>query len=123
MVNRAVLFGLSVSLIAISEGPAAAASPASPPRLLDGPSFMVNNDYPREALKLRQEGNTSVSLQISAKGKVTDCRITGTSGSKSLDDATCSIMSKLKFKPAVDAEGDVIEGEFVRQMAWTLPRH
>lgn len=83
---------------------------------------MVNDDYPAEALRLHQEGTTQVSLQIDAKGKVADCRLLESSGSASLDEATCRMLTKLRFKPARDGEGHAVVGEFVRKMSWKLPR-
>lgn len=96
------------------------AAPVTPPQLIAS-SFRTDDDYPAEALRLRQQGATRVTLQIDAKGIVTDCAVTESSGSPSLDTATCRTMLKLRFKPARAADGRAVPGAFVRRMQWTLP--
>jgi TonB family protein len=83
---------------------------------------MTDDDYPPEALKLGQQGAPKVAVQIDVKGKPTGCRVIESSGSSSLDEASCTMLSKLKFKPAKDENGEAVEGEFVRNIVWTLPR-
>lgn len=97
---------------------------ATPPRPItpDRP-WTTNDDYPAEALKRRQQGTTGFSMTISALGKVTACRITQSSGSEELDRATCTMMAqKIRFKPARDAAGKQVEGEFASRLTWKLPK-
>ncbi|MBB5713147.1 energy transducer TonB [Sphingomonas xinjiangensis] len=94
---------------------------ATPPVLAES-SFMVDDDYPAEALRLKQEGSTRVLVPVNKKGKVLGCQVLESSGSPSLDKATCSIFSKLRYKPARDAEGHTVQGDFIRKMNWTLPK-
>ncbi len=95
----------------------------SPPRPAGPPTFKMDDDYPAEALRLGQQGKSKVSLTISAKGRVTECLVMESSGSASLDAATCRVMARLSFLPARDGEGHAVQGRLTTAMNWVLPRH
>lgn len=79
-------------------------------------------DYPRDATIARQQGTTAFELQVDPTGLPSDCRITSSSGSKSLDDQTCTIMmSRARFKPARNANGKAVPTVFRHSMQWKLP--
>ncbi|WP_410176409.1 energy transducer TonB [Sphingomonas desiccabilis] len=78
--------------------------------------------YPAEALKRRQDGTTTLTVHVSSKGKVTTCSITETSGSTSLDDASCAFVRSVRFDPARDENGRAVEGDARFPMTWRLPK-
>ena len=79
-------------------------------------------DYPPNALKEGREGTTHYTVTVGTNGRAKDCRITESSGSKDLDDATCDmIMKSGRFKPAKDASGQPVESSLSGGMAWHLP--
>ncbi|MCW2393067.1 TonB family protein [Sphingobium sp. B1D7B] len=82
---------------------------------------MTDDDYPAAALRLGQQGVAKITIQIDSKGKPKGCRIIESSGSASLDEASCAMFSKLRFKPAQRENGKSVEGEFVRNVSWNLP--
>lgn len=96
------------------------AEPVTPPQQTTW-SFQTDDDYPAEARRLGQQGATRVTLQINAKGRVADCAVLESSGSPSLDTATCRAMANLRFKPARAADGRAVPGAVVRRMQWALP--
>ena len=51
------------------------------------------NDYPVSALRAGEEGTVEAQLAIDESGRVRDCTIVRSSGSVSLDKATCDIVS------------------------------
>lgn len=82
---------------------------------------LTDMDYPKEALRLKQEGLSVVLAQIGANGKVETCTVQQSSGSPSLDDATCRLFGSIRFKPARDAQGKAIKAEIPLRMNWQLP--
>ena len=78
----------------------------APPRDPGNFDWMDDKDYPAAAMNKDQAGDVVARLGIDAKGKVTDCRVVATSGSKPLDEVTCKkALAKARFVPAVGANG------------------
>ena len=115
-------FTFALALIAPS-----AAATASPPETTDQTAIpkMVGlpapTPYPTEALRLHQEGKVVMTLTISAKGSVVACTITTTSGSPTLDRASCEALRKQHFVPARDSAGNKVDGTLTMPMTWRLP--
>lgn len=64
------------------------------------------DDYPREAMNLRQEGRAQYLLLVDEKGKVAGCHVLLASGVPVLDAMGCAIlMERAKFTPALDPSG------------------
>jgi len=86
---------------------------AQPAKLIGGNSFIHADDYPEDALRAGSYGRVSLHLQITAEGRVSACSVTETSGSRSLDTASCSAAKhRARFLPARDAEGHAIAGDY-----------
>ncbi len=77
--------------------------------------------YPAEALRLKQEGQAVLMLHVTAKGRVDTCSVAQSSGSDSLDAASCATARKVRFDPARDAQGHAVEGDARFPMSWHLP--
>ena len=98
---------------------AAAAGPQQQPRPLIAIEGIGIADYPSEALERGEQGTTRVALTVGPAGRVTGCRISQSSGSRSLDVATCRILvSRARFAPATDADGKHIAGTHVTSLTW-----
>lgn len=77
--------------------------------------------YPPSARRAGVSGVTGVALTVSARGQVSECRITMSSGSDELDDATCRVMHRLaRFAPATDAAGQPTQALYRMRMRWAL---
>ena len=84
--------------------------------------FFSADDYPLEALRLRQEGRVIAKLWIDITGKVVSCTITQSSGSPSLDQRTCEIaLAKIVYEPALDRRGRPIAASTMLPVRWVLP--
>jgi len=93
------------------------AQPRGDPQLLIG-----GKDYPASALRAGEQGTVRYTLEIGADGRVKGCRVTQSSGSARLDNATCRIMTERgRFTPARDGEGQPAPSEEVQAVAWSLP--
>jgi TonB family protein len=112
------------------EPSAATAAPASPPpratvapgRTPDLQALIGPDDYPEPARSLGEQGRVSFILDVGADGRVTRCTISYSSGSASLDSATCRLMrSRGRFTPARDANGDPATSRIDSEVLWILP--
>lgn len=88
----------------------------------DPSSFVgVEDYYPASARRAGDTGVTSVAVTVSARGQVSECRITTSSGSDDLDDATCLVMHRrARFTPAVDSAGQPTQALFRMRLRWSL---
>ena len=94
---------------------------ASPPALAD--IGFGNEDYPDAARRAGESGVTRVALTIGTSGRATACRVTGSSGSYSLDEAACRLVTKRsRFTPAKDTAGNKVERSFNLPITWRLPK-
>lgn len=86
------------------------------------PALFATDDYPFEARRKGETGTVAFTAAIDRDGRVTDCTITTSSGSPSLDLATCSIIrSRARFRPARDAAGRAVEDSQSARISWRLP--
>ncbi len=89
-------------------------------RFIDGSIY--DEDYPREAVSLRQQGWVVMALRINAEGAISDCQISISSGSAALDSGSCRLVkSRFRFIPAIGSKGVPLQtvGQF--RIVWRLP--
>lgn len=110
--------------------PAPPAPPAPPPPRVSQAAkargnlvaLFSNDDYPAAALRNEEQGTTVVRLTIGPDGRVSDCAITSSSGSSSLDNTTCSILRRrARFTPAKDQAGNPISDTYTQRIRWEIP--
>ncbi|MFL6749437.1 MAG: energy transducer TonB [Sphingomicrobium sp.] len=78
-------------------------------------------DYPRSALKSRLQGQVSVGFTVLTNGRISNCRITASSGSPLLDSTTCQLLTeRLRFRPALDSSGRPIESVLYSDYTWGI---
>ena len=106
--------------------PTGSPSPRFTPRAaapLGTPGRWVSDaDYPAAALHRGEQGAAGFEVTIGPDGRVRDCRITRSSGSASLDAATCAKVSeRAQFTPARDENGDLVVGRYANVIRWRIP--
>lgn len=85
-------------------------------------SYVSNDDYPMAALRRGDAGTTRFRLTVGPNGKVTDCAIVKSSGSSTLDGATCRLMrQRARFDPAKNSDGKPISDSVTSAIRWVLP--
>jgi protein TonB len=85
-------------------------------------SYVSDADYPASAIRDEQQGTTRFRLTVGADGRVSDCVVTGSSGSAALDATTCRLMkSRARFTPARDGEGRPAADVVANAIRWVLP--
>jgi len=100
------------------------ARPAFTPRraVARNGNWITDDDYPRRALVDNAEGSASYRLVIGTNGRVASCELTGTTGNRALDDATCRLItSRARFEPATDQSGAKVVGTFSGSVRWEIP--
>lgn len=104
--------------------PTPAAPPAPPPAPPAAPvvskaaaakgnpaSWVTNDDYPPDAQRREESGRVGITFDVNAQGRVEGCRVTASSGSSSLDTATCRLVTRRgRYSPALDQSGSPIPG-------------
>lgn len=95
----------------------AVASPRNDPG-----GWVTTNDYRTIWILRELAGTAKFDLTVSAKGRVTDCRITASTGHSVLDEATCRLITRrARFEPATDAAGVDVAGTYSSSIRWVLP--
>ena len=80
------------------------------------------DDYPSEVLAKRESGTVVYDFEIGPDGKVSDCTVTESSGSKSLDRVTCEIIRKrARFKATIGPDGKPAVSHETGRVSWNLP--
>ena len=82
----------------------------------------IQESYPSQALRNEEEGQVSLAVIVGSDGKVTDCLILKSSGSKALDSGACLGMLRAEFEPATNAEGDSIASYYTTKITYSLGR-
>lgn len=86
-------------------------------------SWATTDDYPARALREEREGTTRFRVSVGPDGRVTDCQVTGSSGSPDLDEAACkNITRRARFAPAMDGEGRPTTGSYSNAIRWVIPK-
>lgn len=97
--------------------------PVGPKPLANPGSWFTADDYPASDIRRGNEGRATFLLSIDRRGKVTDCRITRSTGHARLDAATCKIATqRARFDPATDGSGVRVSGTYTNSISWVIPK-
>lgn len=104
-----------------------APKPVIPSRAATGPTIQTigfgDADYPDAALRAGESGVTQVRVTVGANGRASDCSVTRSSGSTSLDRAACRLVeSRSRFTPATDTAGGKVGQTMTLPITWRLPK-
>lgn len=81
----------------------------------------IQENYPSRAIRREIEGNVGVSVTIDARGRVSDCRVSNSSGSDILDEAACDGMRRYaRYNPALDDAGNPTTGSATMTIQYQL---
>lgn len=83
--------------------------------------YFGRDNYPPAAVRNQEQGRVVATLTVGTDGRVTDCRVTSSSGSRDLDDTTCRIArSRVRYSPAKDDAGNPIASTVTLPVRWQL---
>lgn len=80
-----------------------------------------DSDYPNAALEARQSGTVYLRFVVAPSGRIGQCTVTRSSGSRALDSTTCRlIQSRFRYRPARDGAGKPIAETIRGEHIWEL---
>ncbi|MEA3052983.1 MAG: periplasmic protein TonB [Sphingomonadales bacterium] len=81
------------------------------------------SDYPDIPYRAHVGGIVHLRFTVAPSGRVSDCAVTRSSGSRELDSVTCRlIMQRFRYRPARDSEGRPIAETVVGEHVWEVAR-
>ena len=81
------------------------------------------DDYPRSAFEAGIGGTVLMRFTVGVTGRVTDCRVTRSSGNAELDGTTCRlILKRFRYRPARNAQGRPVAAVVTGKQQWVLSR-
>ncbi|MEZ5655886.1 MAG: energy transducer TonB [Sphingobium sp.] len=84
--------------------------------------WVVQDDYPEEALYTDIAGEVGFRLFLNTMGKVAFCEVIASSGFEILDNAACDVISmRASFKPARNGEGRPVADTWTSRLVWRIP--
>jgi len=84
--------------------------------------WVTTRDYKRMWINREMTGTGRFAFSISARGRVSDCRVLSSTGHSALDNATCQLVtSRARFNAARDSNGEKVAGDFTTSIRWELP--
>ena len=85
-------------------------------------SWITNDDYPPEAIRMEQQGVSNIAWTINETGRVENCHVVTPSGSAILDDTACRLVTRRgRYAPAKDQAGNPIKQTASIRFRWVLP--
>lgn len=86
-------------------------------------TWVTTLDYPMIALQHEMEGVVSITMRVSAEGKVVGCVVTQSSGYEVLDGTTCTLMKlRAEYSPARDKLGKAVPSDVSQRIRWQQPQ-
>ncbi len=80
-------------------------------------------DYPSRALDAGISGTVGLRFVVGVDGRVSDCRVTRTSGNSELDEVTCRLIRKrFRYLPKTEASGRRVPGVVSGEHEWRTTR-
>lgn len=99
--------------------PSPLARPVAP---IDPQTWVTSDDYPAIALRGDAGGVVRFVLDVGPTGSPTACTVTGSSGTRLLDDVACDVlMARARFRPALDERGKPRAARYYSRFAFRLP--
>jgi len=82
---------------------------------------IYESDYPRAAIDRRASGIVYLRFTVAPTGRVSSCSVTRSSGSRALDDTTCTLIQRrFRYRPARDAVGRPVAETIRGEHEWDL---
>lgn len=92
----------------------------TPPRWRKG--RLKDSDYPRDAADAGQGGTVAIKFMVWTDGRVRDCTVTHSSGSRALDETTCRLITeRYRYDPSRDAQGRPVPVWIIETHEWINP--
>lgn len=84
-------------------------------------SLITEDDYPPVSARAGESGRVSVQLHVDMYGRPDGCEVTTSSGYRTLDEATCRLLTRrARYYPARDEAGRSVDGFVSHSLTWRL---
>jgi TonB family protein len=94
---------------------------ATPPRG-DVARLFPRSRYPEGARQAHEHGSVTAVALVGATGRVEQCSVAVSSGSRALDETSCQVLrSEGQFTPARDRSGQAVAAHLIVPVHWRLP--
>lgn len=95
----------------------------SPARARGNPGeWVTNDDYRSSWIAREMEGTVTFQVAIDARGRVTQCAVTKSSGHSELDAATCAnVTRRARFEPARNSQDRAVPSTYSNTVLWQIP--
>jgi protein TonB len=88
-----------------------------------GAPWIGLDDYPESPTRRTDEGRIILSFSITVDGRLTECRVTKSSGSARLDEVPCPLLERrARFSQARDKNGNAIATTGRMSVDFVVPR-
>ncbi|MFU7527810.1 energy transducer TonB [Qipengyuania sp. ASV99] len=109
-------FGIPRPTPSPSFTPVAAAPRGNPGR------WITDSDYRTSWINRGYSGVAGFELSVDARGRVSNCTITRSTGHAPLDEATCRLLERrASFDPARNSSGEIVAGRYSSSVSWKIP--
>ena len=89
-----------------------------------GKLWISHEDYPSRMIESGEQGLVKFRAIVDAEGKPESCAVQRTSRPKDFGDLVCRlVMSRLRFDPALDAQGKPVRSFYVQQITFRIQQH
>ena len=79
-----------------------------------------SDDYPEAALDKGHSGPTVARVSVGVDGTASDCKIVSSSKSQDLDEASCKVLLRSRYEPAITKAGEAVASVYIRQLHWRM---
>lgn len=79
-----------------------------------------SSDYPADAADRGIQLEAIIRLDISAVGAITNCRMLNTRTLKSFETASCRVLRRARFQPAIDQNGNPISAPIIYNVVYRM---
>ena len=95
---------------------------AATPRDIVEWASKIQMDYPAAALMNLEQGTVVMKISVGTDGTVTECEVTGSSGSEALDSAACKgMLDHAQYTPARNKAGELVATVTQQAIRYILP--
>jgi TonB family protein len=92
---------------------------ARPPQPIDRDEWVQVTDWPAYLRRAEMEGEITTRLTVDKTGKAVSCSVVASNKPQLFDDAVCvGLMSRAKFEPALNVEGEPVASYFVTSVTF-----
>lgn len=80
----------------------------------------LHAEFPRDLLLSEASANVRIRLLVGPDGKPSGCRVQNPIGSRITEKSSCNKLSRLRFTPALDAQGNPVTSYFATQISFRV---